>query len=329
MKRNRLPKVMVIGELNVDLVAAGLQTEPIMGSEILAEDLELTLGSASAIFACGVAQLGVPVTFISKVGQDDFGRFCLDALKTRGISTRYVKRDAKTKTGVTLSLSTARDRALVTYLGAIAKLRYRDIDPSLFAGHRHLHLTSYFLQSGLKDRFPTLLKKARQMGLSTSFDPNSDPSQSWEPAINKVFAETDILFLNEQEAHQLTGCAETWQALQHLAGQVPCAVIKMGPAGAAAVQNRKVTFMPGFQVSPVDTTGAGDSFAAGFITGFLEGRDIVDCLRMGNACGALSTRKPGGTTAQPNQADLKGLFRRQVRNEAPLPGQSERPVGGL
>jgi len=117
MKR---PPVLVIGELNVDVVATGLRGLPEMGAEILANDCELTLGSASAIFAAGMTKLGYNTTFVSQVGQDYFGDFCLRALKQLGVSTRHVTRKADEKTGVTIALSGKRDRALVTYAGAVA-----------------------------------------------------------------------------------------------------------------------------------------------------------------------------------------------------------------
>src|SRR6266496_3366200 len=111
-KRSAGNGVIVIGELNIDAVACGLSEVPKMGVEILASDFRLTLGSASAIFACGVAKLGHKVTFIAKVGSDDFGKFCLGALREAGVSTRHVSRDEDLRTGVTISLSTPKDRAL-------------------------------------------------------------------------------------------------------------------------------------------------------------------------------------------------------------------------
>src|SRR5829696_626394 len=103
MSRFKGPKILVIGELNVDIVATGLRSLPEMGSEILADKCELTLGSASAIFAAGMAKLGHGVTFFSHVGQDYFGDFCLRTLKQSGISIRHVTRKANEKTGVTIA----------------------------------------------------------------------------------------------------------------------------------------------------------------------------------------------------------------------------------
>ncbi|MCA1620471.1 MAG: sugar kinase [Acidobacteria bacterium] len=271
----------------------------------------MTLGSASAIFACGVAKLGHEVTFVSRVGRDDFGDFCLGALRSAGVPTRHVLRDASAKTGITLALSTRRDRALVTYLGAISSLRYEDVRMSLLKGKSHLHLTSYFLQEGLRPSFARIFREARSAGLTTSFDPNSDPTSSWGEDILEVLAHTDILFLNRDEALQLTRARDARGALKALGARVPCAVVKLGAKGALAIMGGRVASAPGFKVNAFDTTGAGDTFAAGFVSAHLEGLSLEECLRRGNACGALSTLKAGGTANQPDRAALKRFLRGQ------------------
>lgn len=297
-------KVVVIGELNVDLIASGLANPPTLGHEILAADFQITLGSASAIFACGMSGLGHPVTFISQIGDDEFGEFCLRMLRRAGLQTDRVIKTSQLKTGVTLSLSTRRDRALVTYLGAIAELEREQIPLEVLDGHSHLHMTSYFLQQKLQPFFPQLFAEARQRGLTISFDPNADPALGWKEEIRAVIASTDILFVNESEAQQLTKRTDVNEALRALGADVPCVVIKLGAKGAAAIRGDEVEFVPGFQVDVVDTTGAGDSFAAGFVHGFLERRTLRECLELGNACGALSTLQAGGTAGQPDGAQL-------------------------
>jgi sugar/nucleoside kinase (ribokinase family) len=304
-KRGAGNGVVVIGELNIDAVACGLSEVPKMGAEILASDFRLTLGSASGIFACGVAKLGHEVAFIAKVGSDDFGEFCLAALRDAGVSTRHVSREEHLKTGVTISLSTRKDRALVTYLGSIAAMGPEHVKRSWLEGHRHLHMTSYFLQTRMQPSFPQMFRDARELGLSTSFDPNSDPSHTWGDSIRDVFAYTDLLFLNATEALQLTRARNARAALKALSKEVPCAVIKLGARGALAVREGEITSASGFKVEPIDTTGAGDSFAAGFVSSYLRGRSVAECLRVGNACGALSTLQVGGTAGQPTRQALK------------------------
>ena len=98
--------VAVIGELNVDLIASGLTSAPVLGREVLAEDFQTVLGSASAVFACGAARLGHPVSFFSKVGDDEYGRFCLDALQK--LSLIHISPTVADNTGSPTSESKAR-----------------------------------------------------------------------------------------------------------------------------------------------------------------------------------------------------------------------------
>src|SRR6476659_9136659 len=98
MSRLKAPRILVVGELNVDVITTGVQRVPQMGAEVIAQDCQLALGSASAIFAVGIARLGCGVTFISQVGTDNFGDFCLNALKREGIATTHVLRKKTEKT---------------------------------------------------------------------------------------------------------------------------------------------------------------------------------------------------------------------------------------
>jgi sugar/nucleoside kinase (ribokinase family) len=298
-----LPPVLVVGELNVDIVLSGLASPPVLGSEVLAQGMRMVLGSASAIFASGIARLGHSVGFVGKLGDDDFGRFCRDALINAGISTAGILPSLR-PTGATIVLSTRDDRALVTHLGAIADLGYDDLLPDLFEGFRHLHLTSYFLQDRLRPDFPRLVREAKAAGLTVSFDPNSDPSQRWLPEIWEVLSIADVVFVNESEAQALTGLANTPESLSLLAERTACAVVKQGSEGATAVRGTERVHVDAFQVHVVDTTGAGDSFAAGFVHGLLTKRSLRECLLLANAVGALSATGVGGTAAQPDAPTL-------------------------
>jgi len=309
ISRLQRPKILVIGELNVDIVATGLRSVPDLGSEILAEKCELTLGSASAIFAAGMAKLGHRVTFFSHVGQDYFGEFCLRTLKQSGVSTRHVTRKADEKTGVTIALSGKRDRALVTYAGAVATFKADSINETVMSRQDHVHLTSYYLQTALRPSFALLLRQAKASGLTTSFDPNSDPRDKWGRDITPVLKYTDVLLVNEREAMKLTRSKTLNRALKTLGAKVHCAVIKRGNRGATAIQNEEVLNDPGFKITAIDTTGAGDSFDAGFISAYLRKTPLAECLRIGNACGALSAMSVGGTTGQPTQQELQEFIR--------------------
>jgi len=307
-------EIVVIGELNVDLVAGGLKSPPELGREIIADDFEITLGSASAIFASGIARLGRKVTFVSRVGNDEFGRFCLDMLAAKGISTDGISVTSESKTGVTIVLSSPKDRALVTYLGAIAELSFSDVPLEVLDGHRHLHLTSYYLQSALQPDFARLIRGAKEKGSTTSFDPNSDPDQGRNDKVFEVIRETDILFVNEPEAKLLAEQNEVHSACRVLGESCPLVVVKLGPKGSIAYRSGAFVTADGFKVDAVDTTGAGDSFAAGFVHAYLDGEDLQKCLTVGNACGALSTLGAGGTTSQPDEEELEKFMGENSRS---------------
>ena len=196
--------VMVVGELNADLIVTG-DTTPTFGQvEKLVDDATLSIGASSAIFACGVAKLGLRVAFIGKVGDDIFGQFMKQSLAQRGIDVSGIIVDPTLKTGLTIILSRGNDRAMLTYLGSISALTYPDIDLSLLPRARHLHLGSYYLLDGLRKDCPRLFETAHQHGLSVSIDTNYDPSEQWQGGIMETLAHADVFLPNETERHAIS-----------------------------------------------------------------------------------------------------------------------------
>ena len=187
-------RFLVVGELNPDLILCDYRSFPALGQEVLVEDLALMLGSASAICAVGLARLGNTVRMASKVGTDQWGDFCVHALTDAGVDTSFVKRDPRSKTGLTVSITGSKDRALVTYLGAIATFQAADVDARAADGCGHLHVSSYFLQQGLQQDCRALFAAAHARGLTTSLDPGFDPSEKWAGGLRETLGETDVFF---------------------------------------------------------------------------------------------------------------------------------------
>jgi sugar/nucleoside kinase (ribokinase family) len=302
-------RVLCVGEINVDIVLQGYSEFPIPGKEVLVRDFAMVLGSATAIMAMGLARLGTPVAFVGKVGEDVWGRHCLDDMASRGIDLSRVVRGDGLKTGVTVSITHPADRALVTYLGAISALTGADVPEAAMAGCSHLHASSFFFQEGLRPDFPDLFARARRAGLTTSLDTGYDPSGQWDAGLRETLRETDLFFPNEVELAALTGTADPAQGLRRLKNGRTRVVAKLGLQGAMALDGDRLVHVPAYRVEAVDTTGAGDSFNAGFLHRWLEGAALVDCLRLGAACGALSTRGLGGTVAQATLAEAEALVR--------------------
>jgi sugar/nucleoside kinase (ribokinase family) len=295
--------VVVIGELNVDLILQGDVTPAFGQAEKLIDDATLTLGSSSAIFACGAARLGLRVAFVGKVGDDEFGGFVLRGLAARKIDTSQVVVDPTIKTGLSVILSRSDDRAILTHPGSISALRLAEIDQSIFRRARHLHLGSYFLLEALRPDIPALFRQARALGLSTSLDTNYDPAETWDSDLAEVLPHTVIFLPNETELGAITGRDDLQAALSALIRDVSIVAAKLGPEGALARQGEDLFQAEALPVSVVDTTGAGDTFDAGFIYGYLAGWDISRTLRFACVCGSLSTRAAGGTTAQPSLSE--------------------------
>jgi sugar/nucleoside kinase (ribokinase family) len=304
-----MKKVLIAGEINVDLVLQGYESFPAPGQEVLVDDFAMVLGSASAICAMGLARLGNAVAFSGKVGKDPWGAFCLEAMTSAGIDVSRVVSDPAIKTGVTVSISSAEDRALVSYLGSISSLTADDVDSSHMDGCAHLHVSSYFLQEGLRPGCRDLLKRASDLGLSTSLDPGFDPAERWEKDLLETLEQVDLFFPNEVEIRALTGCLDATEGLGRLENGRTRTVAKLGRDGATCLENGQPVHVPAFRVEPVDTTGAGDSFNSGFLHAWLREAAIEDCLRFGAACGALSTLGSGGTSSQPTVEQAEELIR--------------------
>jgi sugar/nucleoside kinase (ribokinase family) len=304
-------RVLVAGEINVDLVLQGYREFPVPGREVLVDDFIMTLGSASAICSMGLARLGTPVLFAGIVGADVWGDYCLDVMRAAGIDLSAVRRDPRVKTGVTVSITSPSDRALVTYLGSIAALAADDVGDALFGRAEHLHVSSYFLQSRLRPGCRDLLRRASRAGLTTSLDPGCDPSGEWGPDLAETLREVDVFLPNEVELEGVTGLADPEGALRSLENGRTLTVAKLGARGAMARSGGAAIRRPAFPVVPVDTTGAGDSFNAGFLHAWLAKRPLDEALALGAACGALSTRGLGGTGGQATLAEAEALVRGQ------------------
>ena len=297
--------IAVVGEINPDLILSG-DIVPRFGQvEQNVDDLTLTIGSSAVIFACGAARLGLRVLFIGKVGGDAFGQFMLNAMQERGIATDAVIVDPKVRTGISVILNRGTDRAVLTYLGAIPLLELDEIPFERMTSARHLHLTSYFIQDCLRPRVPELFARAHAAGMTVSLDTNYDPSGTWDAGLAEALLLTDVFLPNETEACAIARQSGIDDAVRSLSAQIPTVAVKLGAKGAVGTAAGQSFLQPAIPVQVIDTVGAGDSFDAGFICGYLNGWSQDRCLQLGSVCGSLSTTAAGGTAAQPTLAEAQ------------------------
>ncbi|HLY28002.1 MAG TPA: sugar kinase [Aggregatilineales bacterium] len=295
--------VIVVGDLNPDLILTG-NVEATFGQvEKFVDDAMLTIGGSAAICACGAARLGLRTALIGKVGGDTFGRIMLQQLAERDVDTSGMIVDAGAKTGLSVHLARADDRAMLTYSGAIGALRYEEINLGMLTQARHLHLGSYFLLESLRPKIGDLFRLAHRLNLTNSLDTNYDPSGRWDDGLSDVLPCTDVVFLNQTELAAISHESDLDTALDCLIQTVPLVVVKMGKHGAIARSRTERIHNASLEVPVVDTTGAGDSFDAGFLYGHIKNWNIARSLQLACICGSLSTRAIGGTTAQTSLED--------------------------
>lgn len=310
--------ILVVGEINPDIVVADPDPMPAFGEvERVVRSIQMTVGSSSAIMACGAARLDLRVAFCGVVGDDPFGRFMLEEMARRGIDVAACTVDLDRPTGATIILTSGTDRAMLTAMGTIGALDVDAVPASLVGRARHLHAGGFYLQETSRDRLPAFFAAAHDQGLTTSFDTNWDPSGGWDGGVVELLRASDVFFPNAAEARRITRIDDVDEAARALAALGsegrsdggPTVVVKLGAAGALACRaDREIDRVQAIAIEPVDTTGAGDSFNAGFLRGWLDGASVRDCLELGVVCGGLSTRAEGGIDGQPTFAEARSVL---------------------
>ncbi|MET7424773.1 sugar kinase [Dactylosporangium sp. NPDC005555] len=301
--------VLVIGDANPDLVLRG-DVRPRFGQEEqLLDAADLVLGGSAAITAAGCARLGLRTGLLAAVGTDVFGAFVRERLTERGVELLLPQSVEKTPTGLSVILSAPDDRAILTLPGTIPALVPADVTDELLASARHVHVASLFLQPRLHEGLAGVFARARRLGVSTSLDTNWDPTGRWA-GLAEILAVTDVFLPNAAELLAVTGGkpadadgpdkkAAIDDAAARLVAGGTAVVLKDGAHGGRAWwPGVGSATAPGLPVDVVDTTGAGDSFNAGFLAARAAGRDIPEALAWAAQAGSLSTRAAGGTAAQ-------------------------------
>jgi sugar/nucleoside kinase (ribokinase family) len=242
-------------------------------------ETKITTGGSVANAINGVANLGVPSAFIGSVANDDMGVLFKEELEKLGVETFIKKSDTRTGRAVAL-VSGDGERTFATYLGAAIEMGAEDIKPELFDGYSYFFIEGYLVQN-----HALILEAARVAklaGLTVALDLASFNivEMNLELINELVDNYIDIVFSNEEEAKSFTG-EEPEVALDKIALRCDIAVVKVGSKGAFIKQGSKKWKIPSLGKTPIDTTGAGDSFAAGFLAGLAKGYDIEKAGKLG------------------------------------------------
>ena len=228
--------IAAIGELNVDIILNGIESEPEIGKEKFAREMTVTLGSSTAIFAANAAALGSKVCFVGMIGRDSFGSLVRSSLEAKGVDTRYLV-EGDTPTGATICMSYGEDRANLTYQGAMDVMTFEDIPSEVFEKARHIHLSSLFMQSGLLRDVHKILDAAAANGVTVSLDTQWDPMETWRLDYKSVLPKVTVFMPNEKELQCLTGAPDLESAIAavtpYLGG---CMMLKCGSEGSVLIR---------------------------------------------------------------------------------------------
>lgn len=301
--------IIALGELNVDLILNQIEGEPEIGKEKFAKQMTLTLGSSTAIFAANAAALGAKVAFCGMIGNDSFGDLVESSLKAKGVDTRYLIRQDKYATGATICMSYDEDRANLTYQGAMDYMGLEDINPEIFEQAKHIHISSIYMQSGVKRDLMKILELCKQHGVTVSLDSQWDPTETWDLDYKAVLPLLTVFMPNETELKFLTGKQTLEEAIEAIRPYTNAAVIKCGSKGSILMRTGQPDRMQKALLNEhvVDCIGAGDSFNSGFITRLAAGDPLDKCQEYGNMTGAVNTTAAGGTTAFTCREDVERI----------------------
>ena len=303
--------IIALGELNVDLILNQIEGEPEIGKEKFAKQMTLTLGSSTAIFAANAAALGAKVAFCGMIGNDSFGDLVEQSLQEKGVDTRYLIRQDKYATGATICMSYDEDRANLTYQGAMDFMSLEDINPEIFKTTKHIHISSIYMQSGVKRDLVKILELCKENGVTTSLDSQWDPAEKWDLDYKTVLPLVTVFMPNETELKFLTQSQTLDEAIEKIRPYINAAVIKCGSRGSLLMRQGKQDRVQKALLNKnvVDCIGAGDSFNSGFITRLAAGDPLDKCQQYGNMTGAVNTTAAGGTTAFTCREDVERIGR--------------------
>lgn len=291
--------ITCLGILVADLVGKPVDKYPDRGKLVLIDQLELHSGGCAANTGVALAKIGIDTAIIGKVGCDGLGDFMVNALERNGVSADGIVRDTKTGTsGTMVVVHSDGERDFIHYLGANATLVEDDINWDLIKGSKILHIAGSFLMPAF-DGQPTanVLKKAQEMGIITSLDTCWDSKGQWMKVLEPCLQYMDYAVPSIEEARMVTGKHDPADVAKVFMDHgVKVVGLKMGEKGSYIRTADVEITVPRFTVDAIDALGAGDSFAAGFLTGVLKGWDLEKTGRFANAVGACCVKALGATT---------------------------------
>lgn len=293
-----MPDIVCIGILVADLVGGPLLKYPAKGQLITVEDMSLHTGGCAANTGIALSRLGIKTGVIGKVGSDGLGDFIVNALKREAIDIKGIARSQKDNTSSTMVIvDKDGERSFIHNIGANADFGIKDINFDLLKNCKIAHIAGSFLMPQFDGKqTKECLEKLKKHGIKTSVDTAWDSTGKWLKIIEQSLPFIDIFIPSIDEARLISG-KDTLKEMAEFFMEygVKTVVIKMGDKGSYAKDKDKELYIPPFKVEAKDTTGAGDSFVAGFLAGVVHGFPLEKSLELGNAVGAMCVTQFGAS----------------------------------
>ena len=294
--------VILTGSYFIDLVFTGLPEMPQLGKDIFSQNLELVPGGAFYT-ALALRRLGVRSGWMCDVGEDIFSQMILEACQEEGIDIALFQHYPQPVRRVAAAFSFTHERGFVSYYDPVEESAPARLQDSL----QCLRPTVLMLSNlWMGEELESAMAMRKAYGLRIYMDCQDTDCTLKTPGMVEGLRAVDVFGPNAREAMCITGQATPVDALDALADYTPLVVVKCGGQGVIARQGKQFYRIPALQVNVVDTTGAGDSFNAGFVFGWLRDEPLERCLMFGNICGGLAVTAVGNR-AIPNRDKLLEL----------------------
>jgi sugar/nucleoside kinase (ribokinase family) len=304
-----MPDIVCLGQFTADVVVTPVSSLPKKGKAIFVDGISLHNGGCACNTAVSLGRLGVDTAVIGKVGRDTFGDFLIEVMSDANLDTSGIVRDCSVNTSATAVLiSPDGERSFLHYSGANAKMSEEDVDYGLMEKARILHVAAAFLVPGL-DGVPMarVLEKARKMGVMTSLDTAWDAEGRWMQLLQPCLAHVDLFMPSLEEAQMLSGKKHPDKVAQFFLDYgIGTVLLKLGAEGCYVRTADEEFIVPAFKVEKVvDTLGAGDCHAAGFLAATAKGWEMRKACRFANAVGAACVSARGTSGILPMQQIIR------------------------
>ncbi len=282
-KKNNTPDVAALGACNIDFIMKVPRFSE-ADDEVDVEKLKVSLGGSASNFAVGISRAGVDVGIMGRIGYDNFGELAFDKFQKEGVRTERLIRIPESTGLAFISVDKRGERSIYASMGANAKFKLEKGDLEYIKGSKILHVTGMYLE---------IVEEACKHANIFSLNPGTVLSSYGLDSLHKIIKRSDIIFLNKKEVTLLTGESFKDGAKILVDMGVPMVVVTCGGNGADLYTKQGVLHSSTSRIDAVDTTGAGDSFAAGFIASYLKDLEMEKCLEMGNMLASYCVSKMG------------------------------------